>query len=58
MITNLGSTLPQTGEMSGPTEQKERKTIQEEGELVAAFNLADKEGNLNFTILACNLKIT
>ena len=31
--------------MTGPTEQKERKTIQEEGELAAAFNLADKEGN-------------
>ena len=27
MVTNLGSTFPQTGEMSGPTEQKERKTI-------------------------------
>ena len=37
-----------TGEMRGPTEQKERKTIQEEGELAATFNLADKEGNLNF----------
>ena len=31
--------------MSGPTEQKERKTIQEEGELAAAFNLEDEEGN-------------
>ena len=27
MITNLGSTFFQTGEMPGPTEQKERKTI-------------------------------
>ena len=28
MVTNLGSTFPQlTGEMPGPTEQKERKTI-------------------------------
>ena len=51
MITNLGSTFPQTGEMPGLAEQKERKTIQEEGELVAAFNLADKQGNLNFTLL-------
>ena len=58
MITNLGSTFPKTGEMPGPTEQKERKTIQEEGKLVAAFNLADEEGNLNFTLLTCNLKIT
>ena len=39
----------QTGEMPGPTKQKERKTIQEEGELADAFNLEDKEGNLNFT---------
>ena len=46
--TNIGSTFPQTGEMLGPTKQKERKAIQEEGELAAAFNLADKEGNLNF----------
>ena len=30
--------------MPGPTEQKERKIIQEEGELEVAFNLADKEG--------------
>ena len=44
--------------MSGPTKQKERKTSQEEGELAAAFNLADEEGNLNFTLLTCNLKIT
>ena len=44
--------------MPGPTEQKERKTIQEEGELPAAFNLADEEGNLNFTLLTYNLKIT
>ena len=55
MITNLGSTFPQTGEMAGPTGQKERKTIQEEGELAAAFNLADKEGNLNFTLLTCKI---
>ena len=48
MIRNLGSTFPQTGEMSGPTERKERKTIQEEGKLASAFNLEDKEGNLNF----------
>ena len=48
MITNRGSPFPQIGEMPGPTEQKERKTIQEEGELATAFNLADKEGNLNF----------
>ena len=48
MITNLGSTFPQTREILGPTEQKERKTIQDERELVASFNLADKEGNLNF----------
>ena len=58
MITNLGSTFPQTGEMPGPTEQKERKTIQEEGELLVAFNLEDEEGNLKFTMLTCNLKIT
>ena len=45
MITNLGPTFPQTGEMPGPTEQKERKTIQEEGKLAATFNLADDEGN-------------
>ena len=45
MITNLGSTFPRTGEMPGPTKQKERKTIQEEGELAAAFNLEDEEGN-------------
>ena len=57
MITNWGSTFPQTGEMPGPTEQKERKTIWEEGELAAAFNLVDEEGNLNFTLLTCNLKI-
>ena len=56
METNLGSTFSQTGEMPGPTEQKQRKTIQEEGELVAAFNLADKEGNLNFILLTCNFK--
>ena len=35
--------------MPGPTKQKERKTIQEEGELAVAFNLANEEGNLNFT---------
>ena len=58
MITSQGSTFPQTGEMPVPTEQKERKTIQEEGELATAFNLADEEGNLNFTLLTCNLKIT
>ena len=58
MITNLGSTFPQTEEMPDPTEQKERKTIQEEGELAAAFNLADEEGNLNFTLLTHYLKIT
>ena len=51
MVTKLGSTFPQTGEMSGPTE----KTIQEEGELATAFNLADKEGNLNFTLLMCKI---
>ena len=28
------------------------------GELAPTFNLADKEGNLNFTLLTCNLKIT
>ena len=50
-MTNLGSTFPQNGEMPGPTEQKEGKTIQDEGEVAAAFNLADKEGNLNFTLL-------
>ena len=58
MITNLGSTFPQTGKNPGPTEQKERKTIQEEGELIAAFNLEDEEGNLKFTLLTYNLKIT
>ena len=58
MITNLGSTFPQTEEIPGLTEQKERKTSYEEGELAAAFNLADKEGNLNFTLLTYNLKIT
>ena len=46
MITNLGSTFPQTREMLGPTQQKERKTISEEGELVVALNLANEEGNL------------
>ena len=45
MVTNIGSTFPQTEEMSGPTKKKERKTIQKEGELAAAFNLADEEGN-------------
>ena len=44
--------------MPGPTEKKERKTIQEEGELAVAFNLEDEEGNLNLTLLNCNLKIT
>ena len=44
--------------MPGPTEQKERKAIQEEGEQVIAFNLTDEEGNLDFTLLTCNLKIT
>ena len=58
MITNLGSTFPQTEEMLGPTEQKERKTIQEEGKLTTSFNLENEEGNLNFTLLTCNLKIT
>ena len=58
MITNRGSTFPQTGEMPGPTKQKERKTIQEEGELGAGFNLVDEEGNLKFIMLTCNLKIT
>ena len=48
MVTNIGSTFPQTREKIGATEQKERKTIQEEGELAASFNLEDKEGNLNF----------
>ena len=43
MITNQGSTFPQTGEMLGATEQKERKTIQEEGKLAVAFNLADEK---------------
>ena len=43
--------------MPGPTEQKERKTFQEE-ELADAFNLADEEGNLKFTLLTYNLKIT
>ena len=57
MITNLGLTFPQIGEMLGPTEQKERKTIQEEGELTTAFNSLDEDGNLNFTLLTCNLKI-
>ena len=51
MITNLGLIFPQTGEMSGPTEQKERKTTQEEGELAASFNLEDEEVNLNFTLV-------
>ena len=55
MITNLGSTFSQTGEMPGPTEQKERKTSQEEGELAASFNLVDEEGNLNFTLLTCKI---
>ena len=55
MITNLGSTFPQTREMPGPTEQKERKTIQEEGELAVAFNFADEEGNLKFTLLTCKI---
>ena len=43
--------------MPGPTEQKEKKS-QEDGKLAVAFNLADEEGNLNFTLLTCNLKIT
>ena len=51
MITNWGSTFPQTREMPGPTEQKERKTIQKEGELAASFDLEDKEGHLKFTLL-------
>ena len=50
MRTNLGSTFPQTREMPRPTKQKERKT-KEERELAAVFNLAYKEGNLNFTLL-------
>ena len=58
MITNLGSTFPQTGEMPCPIEQKERKTIYEEGELTTAFNSAYEEGNLNLTLLNCSLKIT
>ena len=52
---NLGSRFPQTGEIPGPTEQKERKTIQEEGKLAVAFNLTDKEGNLKFTLLTCKI---
>ena len=44
--------------MPCPTEQKERKTIQEEGELADGFNLADEEGNLYFTLLTYNLKVT
>ena len=55
MIANLGSTFPQTGEMPGPTEKKERKAIQEEGELAVVFNLVDEEGNLNFTLLNCKI---
>ena len=55
MVTNLGSTFPEIEEMSGPTKQTERKTIQEEGELATVFNLADKEGNLNFTLLMCKI---
>ena len=51
MITNIGSTFPQTEEMLGPTEQKETKTIQEEDELAATFNLEVKEVNLNLTLL-------
>ena len=58
MITNIGSTFPQSVKRSGPTEEKERKRIQEKGELAVAFNLVDEEGNLNFTLLTCNLKIT
>ena len=42
--------------MQGPTEQKQRKIIQEEGELAAIFNLADEGGDLNFTLLSRNLK--
>ena len=41
--------------MPGPTEQKERKTSQEEGKLAASFNFADGEGNLNFTLLTCKI---
>ena len=41
--------------MPGPTEPKETKTIQEEGELAATFNLADKQGNLNFTLSTCKI---
>ena len=39
MVTNLGSTFPQTEEMPGPTKQKERKTIWEGGKLATSFNL-------------------
>ena len=42
--------------MLGPTEQKERKTTQEEGELTAAFNLADDEANFKLHSLTYNLK--
>ena len=41
--------------MTGPTKQKERKTIQEEGELAVAFNLEDKEGHLSVTLLTCRI---
>ena len=55
MVTNLGLTFPKTREIPSPTEQKERKTIWEESELAASFNLADEEGNLNFTLLTCKI---
>ena len=54
MITNLGSRFPQTREMPCPTKQKEIKT-KEECELAVSFNLVDKEGNLNFTLLTCKI---
>ena len=46
---------PHRGIILGLIEKKERKIIQEEGELAVAFNLADKEGYLNFTFLKCKI---
>ena len=37
---------------------KRQKNNLEEGELATAFNLENEEGNLNFTLLTYNLKIT
>ena len=52
MITKWGSTFPQTREMLGPTEQKE-KMIKEEGKVVllTTFYLVNERKNLNFNLI-------